>query len=388
MLFKKFYLFLFIILISFNVFAGAIEVNDFEKINFDIKIAKINETTCFDNVFTRFEEIENSEYYLTLIIENYVPTTKGLEISTYLNGNLQKTLKNKEIFKENIILLENVENTNYLKICITNNYLPKLIISKESKIGTYNLAQINELDLVQTAPESAFTNDLIPIEVFVKNTGTGKMTINLYNAYETYLKNSELDNVSGQTEYSGIILPGETKTIKYFIKTNDSKTYLTPRAIIQYTDEFGNEIVKHTNQNIITLTENENKLEATIDILKENNIENTVSGNLILINNSLEEITNIYILPEFEEYIELEKEEIDLINKKDIIEIPFKIKPTMIKEYKLKFNINYTDAEDIERTTQTEEIKLNIKEKDKSLLLITSILIALTIILFLWIFKF
>ncbi|MDD3178080.1 MAG: hypothetical protein PHR26_01035 [Candidatus ainarchaeum sp.] len=387
---KKITLFIiFIILITTNIFAETIETKSFEELNFNTMIVKKNTEICFENKFDELKTKTDSKYYLTLIIENYVKTTKDLNINIYLNDKFEKNIQNNKILKENIIKLKNISNIkeNNLKICISNNYIPELIISKKSKIGTYNLAEILETNFYQITPEKGYINDLIPVEIFIKNTGSGKIFVNLYNAYETYLKNSNLDNVSGQTTYFGEIYPGEIKSIKYFIKTDNSKTYLTPRAYVEYIDEFDKKKTIYTNQNIINLSENQEKIKAIIDISKNSTQNNTLSGNLIIINQSLENIKNIYIIPEYEEYITLEKEEIKQINKKDIIEIPFKINTPEIKEYSLLFKINYEDQEKIKQTT-TEKIKINTEPENTKILTITSILIALTIILFIWVFKF
>jgi len=380
---------IFIITIFFSSLnsASVIDEKQFNDFGYLDNTVEKDQNQCFiySNITLNIEP--NYSTVLQLKIKNYIPINDGVDISVYLNDVLEKTITNKNIKEKNIISLHNFKNNNSLKICINNSFLPKIIISKESNIGTYLLAEIKEENFIQTIQSTVPINKLIPITVSVKNTGYDSIYIQLNNANNLYIENSELKNVSGDVEYNGLLAPNETKEITYYFKTTDKVNLATPRAILNYTTEFGEKIELLTATEIIKGYENLSKLEAFIDISKINIEEQDLQGKIILRNISENTLKDIYIISNFNGTIELEKNKVAEIKPKDVIEIPFKIKTYEIKNYKLNFNIYYfTDT--IEKSIGTNEIIIQSVAKDNSLTKLIASLLIISAILFIWVVKF
>ncbi|NCC71441.1 hypothetical protein EOM09_07735, partial [bacterium] len=254
----------------------------------DIIINK-NDEICKNYSFSLDKIDLKSKAFLQMSIKNHIPANEGVEIKTYLNDLEISVLKNKEISALNVIELVNLQkNNNHLEICAKNTFLPRLIISSESIIGNYYVAEINDVDFYQEVPTTAYTNTMIPINLYVKNSGWDDIYIELINATEKFMTNYNLENVSGETNYEGVLKAQETLVLNYFVKTDLNISFATPFAKLKYTDRFGVEHIKTLDTKIITLIEQENKLQAYIDLPNEVTPNKYYTGHLIIKNNSEE----------------------------------------------------------------------------------------------------
>jgi len=351
----------------------------------DFVVEKDN-NMCQMYEFNNLSTLDNYSSILQLNIKNYIPVTDGVNIKIYLNDNLEQEIINKDILQNNIIRLSDFQENNSLNICIENQFLPKIVIAKESKVGNYLLSEIKEENFYQKVTAKAYTDVLVPIEVFVKNTGYADQEIKIINASKKFIKNSGLENVSGETAFEGIIKAGEEKNIIYNIKTTNDLNYITPRAILKYTDEFGRYIELYTNPEVISIIEDITKLSVYIDVPREILVKEEYIGKIIIRNTTEDEIENIFITPKFDGDIELTYESLPIIKKKDVVSIPFKIKTYDTKKYDVGFDIQYT-INGIDKSVGSPLISINSVQEDKTNKTITAILIALAIILFIWFVK-
>jgi hypothetical protein len=374
-----------------NLHAEVIDEKTFYDLGYDNFTILKDQNVCKEIIIKNLDSSLNSKTVLQLEIENYIFASNGLQIDIYLNSLKEKELKNTEIIKKNIIKLHNFKKNqdNNLTICINNSFLPKIVFSKQSVIGNYLLAEILESNFKQIIPPVVESNSLVPIELVVENTGYAPIYIELSNANDKYLNNIELENVSGQTEYKGIINSKDFVNIKYFIKTNKNTKFISPKATLKYTDEFGTNYEINSKLEVIETIDKLSKLEAYINIPRNIINKEEVSGKIILKNNSEEYITEIFIEPNTNLFFELNINKLIKLNPKDIIEVPFTIKSYNIGNYKMNFNITYEVANNSEKYKLTTDV-INIESETKKDFLseIIGSLILIFIIIYIWAFKF
>ena len=391
----KYIIVLFLIIITFsvcdNLNAEVIDEKSFYDLDFDNFVVLKDQNICQEIIIKDLASSKNSKTILQLNIENYIYSSDGLEIDVYLNNLKEKELKNKEIIKKNIIELYNFKKneTNTLKICVDNSFLPKIIFSKKSIVGNYLLAEILQTNFKQIIPSTIESDSLIPIEIIVKNTGFAPINIELDNANSKYLKNVDLENVSGQTQYEGVIDSKDTIKLKYFIKTGLNTKFISPRAVLKYITEFGEKKELKTDLIVINTINKQSKLEAYVDIPREIINNEEIKCKIILKNNSEDNIKEVYIEPNTELYLEFNNKDIIKISKKDIIEVPFTIKSFNTGDYKLSFNYVYDVENDLNKhTLGSELLTINSKNKSNYLSEIIGSLILVFIIIYIWAFKF
>ena len=334
--------------------------------------------------------IENSAIIFNLIIENYIPVKENLKIDLYLNDTLEKTLENKDILAENYIKINSYfKAKNNIKICIDNDALPKITISKNSNLGSYLLGEIEEGAgfYQRILTKDTFNSTLLPIELYAYNSGSAPLFINIKHANETFLKNSNLETVSGQTTYSGIIEPEQIITLKYFLKTDKNIKFATPRAELTYTDHFGNEQKIYAKQEIISISENQNKIEMYVDLKTDVLVNVPRQGKIIIKNNSQEDIKNIYLETSFPEKIIVSQRQIPVLKKFEVVEIPFEIMTINRGQFKFDSSIYYNLGE-IENGTKIQTITINSDLKKDYVKETIGIFLIITIAIYVWIVRF
>jgi len=355
----------------------------------DFSIDKMN-SDCKSYTLTGIELNVDATYVLQLKIANYIPLNEqdSVSIKVYLNNALITEIKNQEIKERNLIELDGYKDKSLLSVCVDNNFIPRMVISKYTVVGSYLLPIIKKEDFYQIVPEKVYKNTLTPVEIFVKNSGVRDVTVTIFNASKEFSKNSTLDNVSGDTTYEGVIKAGETKNLKYFIKTSDQTNYVTPRATLKYTSEFGDEVTMYTEQEQIKIDDLQTKLDISVEINREITTKIDAFGKIILRNVSEDDLQNIYIVPKFDGTIEVYNPQIARLNKKEVIEIQFKVNTVVSKDHDLSFNIYYDTPTENNKSVGSQKITVTSVPEDNTNTQIIAVLIAITIVLFIWIFKF
>jgi len=387
---KKYLLIVFalILLITPMLHASVISektLGDFGYSNFTILK---NNNDCKIYKIPQLETNRNATMVLQLKIDNYIPVNKGVKITTFLNSNLEATISDKDIKQNNIIYLKNInKNDQNLEICVDNNFIPRFVISSKSVIGNYLLPVITKDNFIQEIPTTElYKNTIIPVNIIVKNTGYDSQHIKVIDASSLFIKNSELDSSSGDVSFNGVLSPGETKKITYYIKTTDDTKQITPRAILEYTNNFGVPIKIYTDPQVIDIKDNPAILNAYVDVKRVIINKQTTQGKLILRNISQDKITNIYIIPNFDTEINLENYSINQINGNDTIEIPFTFKTLNVGNHKLNFKITY-DVNNQEKAISTQIINLETQKPNTDYNTMVAILIIISAILLIWAIK-
>lgn len=383
-MFKKIIVMLFIILSLSAVYPKIIEQTSFDELG-----VERGQNLCKTYEFNKLKEETGSKLIANIVFENYIPTKSNLEVTLFFNDKELTTLKETEILAENKIEInEEQEAKNYFKLCVNNNALPKVIISKRSNIGTYLLGEIREeVDFYQKVlTTETYSSSLIPIEIYVYNSGQDKLNINLNYASEKFLKNSNLETVSGQTNYSGPIEPGQTITLKYYLKTNKNIDFYTPRAELKYKDEFGIENIIYAKQEIINVRDNQNKIEVYVDLEKDVLVKTPKVGKIILKNVTQTDIKNINIETNFDGKIIVSQRQLGVLKGFEVIEIPFEITTEEIGQYTFNSTV-YFNLGEKENGVNSQTIIVNASEKKDYVKETIGVFLIISIVIYIWIVR-
>lgn len=383
-MFKKIIVMLFIILSLSAVYPKIIEQTSFDEFG-----VERGQNLCKTYEFNKLKEETSSKLIANIVFENYIPTKSNLEVTLFFNDKELTTLKETEILAENKIEInEKQEAKNYFKLCVNNNALPKVIISKRSNIGTYLLGEIREeVDFYQKVlTTETYSSSLIPIEIYVYNSGQDKLNINLNYASEKFLKNSNLETVSGQTNYSGPIEPGQTITLKYYLKTNKNIDFYTPRAELKYKDEFGIENIIYAKQEIINVRDNQNKIEVYVDLEKDVLVKTPKVGKIILKNVTQTDIKNINIETNFDGKIIVSQRQLGVLKGFEVIEIPFEITVEEMGQYTFNSTV-YFNLGEKENGVNSQTIIVNASEKKDYVKETIGVFLIISIVIYIWIVR-
>jgi len=383
-MFKKIIVMLFIILSLSAVYPKTIEQTSFDEFG-----VERGQNLCKTYEFNKLKEETGSKLIANIVFENYIPTKSNLEVTLFFNDKELTTLKETEILAENKIEInEKQDIKNYFKLCVNNNALPKVIISKRSNIGTYLLGEIREeVDFYQKVlTTETYSSSLIPIEIYVYNSGQDKLNINLNYASEKFLKNSNLETVSGQTNYSGPIEPGQTITLKYYLKTNKNIDFYTPRAELKYKDEFGIENIIYAKQEIINVRDNQNKIEVYVDLEKDVLVKTPKIGKIILKNVTQTDIKNINIETNFDGKIIVSQRQLGVLKGFEVIEIPFEITVEEMGQYTFNSTV-YFNLGEKENGVNSQTIIVNANEKKDYVKETIGVFLIISIVIYIWIVR-
>ncbi len=378
-----------IVLVSLgSVYSETLEIHSFsDYTNFGIEK---DQNLCKTYEFNALREEDGSKLVANIVIDNYIPVKNNLKISVYLNEMLAGTVADDKIKKENYIELNGTQaHKNTLQVCVENTALPKVIISNKSNVGSYLLGEVRENeDFYQTVLASErYTTKLIPIEIYAKNSGKDKLTVEIRNANEKFLENSNLETVSGQTSYSGVLEPGQEIVLRYFVKTNKDMEFATPRAELKYVDEFGVSRTIYARQEKIDVAENQNKIELYVDLKKNVIAGRPKTGKIILKNNSQDDIKNINIETRFDGKIIVSKRQVPLLKRFEVVELPFEITTDEIREYYFDATVYYNIGEK-ENGVHSQTIIVNSIEDKNFVTETIGVFLIITIILYVWLVRF
>jgi len=388
-MFKKTIILFVLILMSSIVYAEAIDKVSFSEVGYGQFNITENSSLCKIYEFKKLDQIQDSRVFVNLIIENYIPTKRDVNILVFLNDNLEKTLKSEEIVKENYIELDRkLAEDNALKICVENSALPLIIISNRSFIGTYIIGEIKETEFYQRVLTSQrYNNTLIPIEIYAENNSAKAIDIQINYANEIFLRNSNLETVSGETSYTGTILPGETKILKYYLKANKTISFATPQATLTYVNEFGETKTLTAKQSIIDIVEKTNKIEVYVDMERNVNINEKQKGKIIIRNVSENDLKNLTIEINFNQKIILSQRQIDLLKKYEVKEIFFETTIDSKGVHSLNATVYY-NLGDKENGVSAQTVNITADLKKDYIKEMIGVFLLITIIFYIWIVRF
>ena len=219
-----------------------------------INISGPSQTQCDTFNFEPFDDytVAGNDTVLTLNITTLPQGDDDSNVSVWANDELIQTIHTDDLFDNGnihvLIPTENQSASTEMRICAsTAPESQRITVQSSTKLGLYQQPRFDTLESFQTiiAGSEPVLGDEISIQVIVKNHGGEAADVVIdYRKYE-------LDYVpllKGETGFTGIILPGETKTLTYSIKPLRAVSILLPPAVLTYTNIFGEIVVKESTR--------------------------------------------------------------------------------------------------------------------------------------------
>lgn len=369
--------------------ADTLEEMSFASLNYDNFSVPRDKELCNTYYFNKLKQTNDSVLYLNLIIENYIPVKEKLSVSVYLNDVFETKIENSHILKENRIKFKGrMKEKNNVKVCLSNNVLPVVIISNNSTLGSYIVGEITPEDFyIKVLSTQTYSNTLLPIEIYAENNSPKEVAVSINYASKEFLRLSNLETVSGETSYTGVIYPGETKILKYYLKTNKNISFGTPQANLTYTNDFGETKTIYAKQKVIQMRERLDKIEVYVDLARNVNVNEEQNGKIIIRNVSEDELKNLTIETSFDNKVILSERQISVLKKYEVKEIPFKTTIDLVGNH--VFNVTvYYNIGDVENGISAETTNITAGVKTDNLKEIIGVFLFITIIVYIWIVRF
>jgi hypothetical protein len=388
-MYKRILLILMVILTASFVSAETIAESTFENLGYSNFSVLEGTESCKVLDFGYLEQTADSRTYLNLIIENFIPIKENVTINVFLNDKLNNNIYGADIKKENRIELSGVlKEKNQLKVCINNKNLPNIIVSNASTIGSYLLGEIRPEDFyIRVLTENTYSNTLLPIDIYAENNSPKAVNVSINYANETFLKISNLETVSGETSYTGVIEPGEIKILKYYLKTNKNISFGSPLATLTYVTNFGETKTLTSAQQVINMKENLEKLEVYVDIERNVNVDEQQEGKIIIRNVSEDDLKNLTIETSFDNKVVLSNRQINTLKKYEVLEIPFQTTIDSIGAHVFNAKVYYNIG-GIENGVSAESTTITANLKTDHVKEIIGVFLFITIIVYIWIVRF
>jgi len=186
----------------------------------------------------------------------FLPKKEGkASVSLYLNNAFLKSFNASdfkcargECWARTETDRELIKKENTLKVCAsTGRSITGITISNDSLIGYYKKPRFRKKDFRKcimlennkcVESYNASTGEDLNITIFLTNTGTALSTVDFNNRVREAGTRPSRKEI-GQTSFSGIIYPNQTKTISYTIRVKKAVPMSLPPAIAVYKNAFG-----------------------------------------------------------------------------------------------------------------------------------------------------
>jgi hypothetical protein len=212
------------------------------------------QSRCDDFEFAPFtgHDEEGNDTILTLNVQTTPTNDNDANVQVFVNDALFQTIRARDLLENNTIHVrlpaDIQEEQNTIRVCGNNSAVTERVtIRSDTKMGLYQLARFDEINAFQTfvAGKSPVLGDPITIELYLTNNGGEAAEVSIdYRKYEL----EYIPLLKGETGFSGIILPGETKKLVYDIKPLRAVSILLPPAVLTYTNIFDEKITQESTR--------------------------------------------------------------------------------------------------------------------------------------------
>lgn len=227
---------------------------------------------CSSIAFLKEPIAEQKGIYTILSIHaSFMPTSNGnAGIKVFVNNNAESLADLKPEDFENEwarvqIPITGLVEKNELKICAkTSNSITKVQVLDDSKIGYYKMPVFEIEKTVSTT--KPIVGQEMQATIKAKNTGSeaGKASVKYWNVE---LNIAQITR--GDSDFEGIIQPGETATLNYFVKPKYAVQMDLASAILEYENVFGEKKKIYSNRPTIWVQEPEFKIKPSFSIVAE-----------------------------------------------------------------------------------------------------------------------
>lgn len=234
----------------------------------DFVVSDANTINCLETIYLKNMQFNSKEYYTiySMNAEFFPATTKEAKIIVYLNPEKNKeaieTIKATD-FKNNLHRIELprslLEEKNTIKTCLQTAFsTTKIVLKKESKIGTYKTADFKNNVVLSVDKTEPILGENITAKIRIKNNGSEKTKIGIYY-WDVLMREKDMKLIRGQTSLSKELAPNEEIEMEYIVRAKRAVQMTFPAAIVYYTNTFGETMEEYSNTPTIFVSKPEFK---------------------------------------------------------------------------------------------------------------------------------
>ncbi len=225
-----------------------------------------------DNIDIQGEEI----YPIASVGIELGPVKQGkIDVNVSLNGKDIADLDigdfkgNEGVYWERLALPKSLlqEEENTLKLCLgTGNSITSILLSGESKVGLYKLADFSAEDAFKVFAEKPqlVIGEKTKITILLHNRGSASATTRIEYARPIAEDKNAFSVVEGDAYFTGVVEAGQEVQISYVVKPRVAAYMTLPPAIVYYENGFGELESRFSNLVSLNVREPERKIEAFI----------------------------------------------------------------------------------------------------------------------------
>jgi hypothetical protein len=270
---RTYWIVLAVILLSTVVSAETITQSSFQSLGFAaFENNQPNESSCRD--FLLFKDLnKNSADYYTIVslrVQFEPVASADANVTVFLDANPEALATSEATdFRDNWWRVqlpnEQLREQNNLTVCLNNSSsTTRSVLLADSLFGTYKTAEFKPEDFAKTVSnyQPLYGQEFVQT-VSLKNSGSEAATVHIQ--YEKPgISFRHLAFVKGDTNFDGIILPGQTVSFSYSMKSTQTGPFTLPAAIVFYSNIFGEEEKLVSNYPVIEVKEPDIKVQAVV----------------------------------------------------------------------------------------------------------------------------
>ena len=360
-------------------------------------------TGCVDVQFLRSaEDLDPRNHHVLSVRVEFGPSRRGVaKLEIYLNDEPLEELGTTDYtYEEGIVARVNLPRAlmaekNKLQLCATTSQsITYFNVLEDSVIGVYRMADFSHEDsfVKMVSTPSPTVNRPFTVAIVARNYGAGEADVHIdYRIVNM----PRVELVEGETEFYGTIpgydfernIPGAA-TFTYTLFPKEEINMMLPRAIMSYTDIFGERVEVKSTQPDLFVQRIDNPVEGLIVVEKPFNAVGEEAGYKVVLKNNLgETLQNIAVYFEAEEGLSLDKEVsvIQNLEGQGSIELPLTARAEGAGMYRLGCRIVFRD-ENIESAPCPEESLYFESGKTDILLLGGALLAFVALLIYLFIY--
>jgi len=348
---------------------------------------------CASMPFVKDASAETPGVYLIFSTHaNFMPTSTGnASVQVFLNDSTNPTADLKpEDFPNNWartqIPIAGLTEKNTLKICgKTSNSITKIEVLEDSKLGYYKMP-VFELEKTVSDTKPIVGKEL-EVTLKAKNVGS-EAGIAKISYWSIELNIAQI--TKGDAEFEGIIQPGETKTLHYFVKPKYAVQMDLASAILEFENIFGEKKKAYSNRPTLWVQEPEFKIKAFYNTPEQKTIQPGQKVNLLLTvrNDGLSDLENVSIKLEASQMLNISKTSFENLSFKAGETKTFGITASSIEEgvQELGCTAEYSDYKVVNAKCTPLTLEFE-KPKQSPVLVLAIILVFIGALIYIYIYK-
>ena len=275
---------------------------------------------------------------------------------------------------------------NSLKVCATTtNSITKVEVLDDSTIGYYKMPKF---ELKKTVSEiRPIIGRELEVTLAATNIGSEAATAKI-SYWDIELNIAQITR--GDSEFNGIIQPGETVTMRYFVKPKYAVQMDLAAAILEYSNNFGEKQTVYSNRPTIWVQEPEFKVKAFYSVAEQKSFQPGQNVALVLTarNEGVNDLENIGIKVVKQQGLVVSKDSFENISLKAGSTKTFEITASSLDEGILQIgcSVEYSDY----KVVNTKCVPLNIefeKPKQNNLLILAVGLLIIGAVIYIYIYR-